>query len=291
MVHEITKLEVIRKVQPDAAFAQLASDSASARELLTTKLSALDAASIDTEYITVKANADASGRSYDRILKEYQEEFSEVPEEDKLAAAADLGGRAAARSDVVAAQSVRDKVIEKKGQAKTTKDTAYLFHTDLKKKHRGMNVTTFTGEYAACLERETFCNSEIVRLRALVVTTSETIAEQKLAIEHCRGELKNISSLADTVDLERTPGGLPFAGLDESNTALSASVKWRPGEALKTVLDELREKGLVEFPKSPQLWDKGALPHLPGWVNKPRPVKQVIDVTGVIWSPELDFSC
>jgi hypothetical protein len=60
-------------------------------------------------------------------------------------------------------------------------------------------------------------------------------------------------------------------------------------EALRTVLDELRENGLVEFPKSPQLWDKGALPHLPVWVNKLRPVKQVTDVSGVIWSPELAF--
>jgi hypothetical protein len=60
-------------------------------------------------------------------------------------------------------------------------------------------------------------------------------------------------------------------------------------EVLKTVLDELRENGLVEFPKSPQLWDKGALPYLPVWVNKLRPVKQVTDVSGVIWSPELAF--
>jgi hypothetical protein len=60
-------------------------------------------------------------------------------------------------------------------------------------------------------------------------------------------------------------------------------------EALKAVLDELRENGLVEFPKSPQLWDKGALPHLPLWVNKLRPVRQVTDVSGVIWSPELAF--
>lgn len=60
-------------------------------------------------------------------------------------------------------------------------------------------------------------------------------------------------------------------------------------EALKAVLDELRENGLVEFPKSSQLWDKGALPHLPVWVNKLRPVRQVTDVSGVIWSHELAF--
>jgi hypothetical protein len=60
-------------------------------------------------------------------------------------------------------------------------------------------------------------------------------------------------------------------------------------EALKIVIDELRENGLVEFPKSSKLWDKGALPHLPAWVNKPQPKKQVSDVSGVIWSPELAF--
>lgn len=60
-------------------------------------------------------------------------------------------------------------------------------------------------------------------------------------------------------------------------------------EALKTVLDELRENGLVEFPKSDKLWDKSALPHLPTWVNKLQLKKQVRDVAKVIWSPELAF--
>ena len=60
-------------------------------------------------------------------------------------------------------------------------------------------------------------------------------------------------------------------------------------DTLMTVLEELRENGLIEFPKSSQLWDKGALPHLPAWVNKPLPKKQVRDVSGVIWSPELVF--
>lgn len=60
-------------------------------------------------------------------------------------------------------------------------------------------------------------------------------------------------------------------------------------EALMTVLDELLENGLVEFPKSRKLWDKSALPHLPAWVNKLQPKKQATDVAGVIWSPELAF--
>lgn len=60
-------------------------------------------------------------------------------------------------------------------------------------------------------------------------------------------------------------------------------------EALKIVIDELRENGLVEFPKSSKLWDNGALPYLPAWVNKPQPKKQVSDVSGVIWSADLAF--
>lgn len=60
-------------------------------------------------------------------------------------------------------------------------------------------------------------------------------------------------------------------------------------EALMVVLDELRENGLVEFPKSNKLWDKSALPHLPAWVNKLLPKKQTKDVARVIWSPELAF--
>jgi hypothetical protein len=60
-------------------------------------------------------------------------------------------------------------------------------------------------------------------------------------------------------------------------------------EALMAVLDELRENGLVEFPRSDKLWDRSALPHLPAWVNKLPPKKQAKDVARVIWSPELAF--
>jgi hypothetical protein len=60
-------------------------------------------------------------------------------------------------------------------------------------------------------------------------------------------------------------------------------------ETLMAVLDELRENGLVEYPKSNELWDKSAAPHLPAWVNKLQPKKQVRDVAKVIWSPELAF--
>ncbi|MEI6704232.1 MAG: hypothetical protein WCL71_11965 [Deltaproteobacteria bacterium] len=60
-------------------------------------------------------------------------------------------------------------------------------------------------------------------------------------------------------------------------------------EALMTVLDELRENGLVEFPKSSKLRDKNALPHLPAWANKPQPMKHVSEVSRVIWAPELVF--
>lgn len=60
-------------------------------------------------------------------------------------------------------------------------------------------------------------------------------------------------------------------------------------EALMVVLDELRENGLIELPKSNTLWDKSALPHLPVWVKKLQPKKQAKDVARVIWSPELAF--
>lgn len=226
LVNEFTKLDAVKRVKPDDVFNQLATSSISARELLDTKQRALEAASTDKEYITVKANADVSEKSYGRLLKEYQDEFGEVPEDEKLAAAADIGGRPVAKADVTEAQIIRDKSIERKGQAKTTKETANQAHAELKNKHRGMTtIIPFTGEYAACIEQEKFCNSEIARLRVLIGVAGETIIEQNLAIEHCRGELKNISSLADSVELERIPGGESFASIDEAETTLHASVK------------------------------------------------------------------
>jgi hypothetical protein len=223
--HEVKQLEALKKVKPDDIFSQLATSSASARELLNTKRSALIAASTDNEYITVKANFDASDKSYGKLSKDYQDEFGEVSEEDKLASAADLGGRAVAKADVTEAHDARDKVMVRKGQAKTTKETAGKAQTELKNKHRGMTVIPFTGEDAACNEQEAFCNSEIARLRALIGAAGETIIEQNLAIEHCRGELRNISSLADSVKFERIHGGESFTSIDEAEIMLHASVK------------------------------------------------------------------
>jgi hypothetical protein len=225
LAHEITRLEELKKVKPDDAFNQLATNLTSARELLNTKQSALEAASTDKEYITVKANYDASDKLYGKLTRDYQEEFGDVSAEEKLAAAADLDGRAVTKADVTEAQSLRDKVIEKKGQAKTTKETARRAQAELKNKHRGLTVTPFIGEYDACLEQEAFCISELARLRALIAAAGDTITGQNLAIEHCRGELRHISSLAESVELDRTHGDEAFANIDEAEIALHTSVK------------------------------------------------------------------
>jgi hypothetical protein len=73
---------------------------------------------------------------------------------------------------------------------------------------------------------------------------------------------------------------------------LASVVTLEPGkqrETFKFILDELHNALLIEYPKSKQLWDTSALPHLPAWVRKVNPEKHVEHVSGIIWSPELSF--
>jgi hypothetical protein len=73
---------------------------------------------------------------------------------------------------------------------------------------------------------------------------------------------------------------------------LSSVMTLEPGtqrETLRLILDELRHDASIEYPKSKQLWDNSAFPHLPQWVNRPRSKIERTFAGGIIWSPELSF--
>ncbi|MFA7061481.1 MAG: Wadjet anti-phage system protein JetD domain-containing protein [Pedobacter sp.] len=73
---------------------------------------------------------------------------------------------------------------------------------------------------------------------------------------------------------------------------LSLVMTLEPGkqrETLRLILDELHDGSLIEYPKSQQLWDRSALPHLPEWVTKSRSKNERAFAGGLIWSPELSF--
>ena len=73
---------------------------------------------------------------------------------------------------------------------------------------------------------------------------------------------------------------------------LASVVTLEPGkqrETFKLMLDELHDALLIEYPRSKQLWDASALPHLPAWVRKVRPERNIEHIDGIIWSPELSF--
>ncbi len=80
--------------------------------------------------------------------------------------------------------------------------------------------------------------------------------------------------------------------LSELWQRLSLVMTLEPGkqrETLRLILDELHDGSLIEYPKSQQLWDRSALPHLPEWVNKSRSKKERKFAGSLIWSPELSF--
>lgn len=58
---------------------------------------------------------------------------------------------------------------------------------------------------------------------------------------------------------------------------------------LRGILDAFESAKLIEFPRSPSGWDRGAVPHIPNWVVRPRPrvVKEYAE--NIIWAPELMF--
>jgi hypothetical protein len=58
---------------------------------------------------------------------------------------------------------------------------------------------------------------------------------------------------------------------------------------LRSMLDAIKDAEFIDFPRMKNGWDKSALPHLPKWINRPRPrvARQYAD--NVIWAPELSF--
>ncbi|MBE0503212.1 MAG: hypothetical protein IBX46_03700 [Desulfuromonadales bacterium] len=58
---------------------------------------------------------------------------------------------------------------------------------------------------------------------------------------------------------------------------------------LRSMLDAIKGAEFIDFPRMTNGWDKSALPHLPKWINRPRPrvTRQYAD--NVIWAPELSF--
>lgn len=58
---------------------------------------------------------------------------------------------------------------------------------------------------------------------------------------------------------------------------------------LRSMLDAIKGAEFINFPRMTSGWDKSALPHLPKWINRPRPkvARQYAD--NVIWAPALSF--
>lgn len=72
---------------------------------------------------------------------------------------------------------------------------------------------------------------------------------------------------------------------------LSTVMTIPPGEqrnTLSSLLNALNTAGIIEFPKTPKMWDRSAQPPLPTWIKRPSP-KVVKEYAEVTWAPELSF--
>lgn len=58
---------------------------------------------------------------------------------------------------------------------------------------------------------------------------------------------------------------------------------------LRSMLDAIKGAEFIDFPRMTNGWDNSALPHLPKWINRPRPRVERQYADNVIWAPELSF--
>jgi hypothetical protein len=80
--------------------------------------------------------------------------------------------------------------------------------------------------------------------------------------------------------------------LDRIWLILSQVATVPPGEQrtlLRSMLDAIKDAEFIDFPRLTTGWDKSALPHLPKWINRPRPKVARQYAENVIWAPELSF--
>jgi hypothetical protein len=238
---ELDKLTGEKK-PPTVDFQSLATSTESARTLFTAKDRALDAASVDAEYIRIKALAENAEKEFSKSTSEWREKFGKLSEEDIHEASNYIEGRMAIEGDVedllatkAAAQVAESHAERSKKEAANKLDELITANTSLK-------VVPFTDDATTCREQETKFSSDIDHAIRLISNLTEAINSRTVEIANCAGRVNLLSNLASQEDVTYVPEAEPFATDTEAEIELKAvrKAKTDAEEKVKQVYDKLK---------------------------------------------------
>jgi len=230
------------KISLTTEFISLAATAEAARALLAAKERALDAASIDAEYIRIKALSENAQKEFSKAASEWREKFGRVSEEEISEASAQIGGRGATEDDIEQMQFAREAALSEERLAFRTGEEATNRLNELKIIHSSQQVVLFGGDMAASRELERGFAADVEHFCKRISALNEAIELRKVAIASCSGRVNLLSNLASQEDVAPEPGAEPFATDTEAESGLKAArkAKTEGEERVRLIYDKLK---------------------------------------------------
>jgi len=223
-------------------FQLLATSTESARTLLAGKERALDAASVDAEYIRVKALADNANTAHAESAREWREKFGKFTEEEIQEASDRIEGRHATEKDVEDMLTDKENTQLAESHAKRTMEDASKKLNELNSAYSSLSVASFSGDLATCRELEGKLSADVETSSKCITNLERAITARIIDIEKESGRVKLLSSLASQVDVECEPDAVPFVTDTEAENELKAAhrAKADAEEKIQLVYDKLK---------------------------------------------------
>ena len=240
---EVQKLNHEKKL-PTIEFQSLATSTESARALLATKERALDAASVDAEYIKTKALAENANTTHAESAREWREKYGKLTEAEIQEASDSIEGKRATEQDVE--DKLNDKESAQLGEshAKRSMDEASKKLIELKSTHSSLSVTLFSGDQATCREQEVKLSADVEASSKCITNLEHAISSRIIEIEKEAGRVKLLTSLASQEDVENEPEieAEPFTTDTEAESELKAARKAKSTaeEKVQYIYDKLK---------------------------------------------------
>ncbi|MFA7061482.1 MAG: hypothetical protein WC156_11790, partial [Pedobacter sp.] len=242
---EIEKLTHDKK-SPTMEFQSLATSTESARTLLATKERALDAASVDVEYIRIKALADNANTTHAESARGWREKFGKLTEVEIQEASDSIEGNQATEQDVEDKLSDKETAQLEESHAKRSMEEASKKLNELKAAYSSLSVALFKGDQSTCREQEGKLSADIEASGKCITNLEHAISSRIIEIEKEAGRVKLLTSLASQEDLECEPEAEteaePFATDTEAESELKAARRRKTGaeEKVQQIYDKLK---------------------------------------------------
>jgi len=186
-----------------AEFQSLATSTESARTLLAAKERALDAASVDAEYIRVKALADNANTAHAESSREWSEKFGKLSEEEIKEASDSIEGKQATEQDVEDKLTDKENAQLEESHAKRSMEEASKKLNELKTAYSSsLSVAPFSGDQATCREQEGKLSANVEASSKCITNLEHAISFRIIEIEKESGRVKLLTSLASQEDVE-----------------------------------------------------------------------------------------